>query len=146
MVSLWVHSLLPLLLFLFYIRLLPGQHEHGEVFTTNAVILTATCSWFCKIILEFFSMSLCKILFSSSNASLPSSILEKKIDAISRSSHQEISVKRCSFLPRLLLWTLVDPFCAKRLFSREPVFFPDCLTRDRNGFVLQRIQVFSRNK
>ena len=78
MISLWVHSLLPLLLFLFDIRLLPEEYKDVEVFTTDAILLTATCSWFCTILLEFSSMFLCKISFSSSsNARLPFSILKE---------------------------------------------------------------------
>ena len=42
MISLWVHSLQPLLLFLFDIRLLPEEHKHVEGFTTDAIQLTAT--------------------------------------------------------------------------------------------------------
>ena len=42
MISLWVHSLLPLLLFLFDIRLLPEEHKDVEGFTTDAILLTAT--------------------------------------------------------------------------------------------------------
>ena len=38
-----------------------------------------------------------------------------------------------------LMRTLVDLFCTKRLFSQETVFSPYYFTRDKNGFVLQRI-------
>ena len=77
MISLWVYSLLPLLLFLFDIRLLPEEHKDVEVFTSDAILLTATCSWFCTILLEFSSMFLCKISFcSSSNACLPFSVIK----------------------------------------------------------------------
>ena len=31
------------------------------------------------------------------------------------------------------IWTLVDLFCTKRLFSQETGFFPDYFTRDKNG-------------
>ena len=59
-------------------RLLPEQHEDVEVFTTGAMLLTATCSSFCRRLLEFSSMSLFKILFSSStNARLPPSVLKE---------------------------------------------------------------------
>ena len=76
MISFWVYHLLPLLLFLFDIRLLPEEHEDVEVVSTDAVLLTATCSWFCAILLEFSSMLLCKISFPfSSNACLPFSVL-----------------------------------------------------------------------
>ena len=60
------------------IRLLPEEYEDVEVFTTDAILLTATCSWFCAILLEFSSMFLCKISFSSSsNACLPFSVLKE---------------------------------------------------------------------
>ena len=42
MISLWVHSLLLLLLFLFDIRLLPEEYKDVEGFTTDAILLTAT--------------------------------------------------------------------------------------------------------
>ena len=78
MISLWVHSLLPLLLLLFDVRLLPEQHEDVEVFTTDTMLLSATYSRFCTRLLEFSSMSLCKISFSSSAyARLPSSVLKE---------------------------------------------------------------------
>ena len=32
-----------------------------------------------------------------------------------------------------VFWTLIELFCTKRLFSRETAFFPDYLTRDKNG-------------
>ena len=38
-----------------------------------------------------------------------------------------------------MMWTLVDLFCTKRLFSQETVFSPYYFTRDKDGFVLQRI-------
>ena len=68
--SLWVHSLMPMLLFLINIQLVPEEYEDVEIFTNDAVLLTATCSWF-STILEFSSMFLCEISFSSSNACLP---------------------------------------------------------------------------
>ena len=37
-----------------------------------------------------------------------------------------------------MMWTWVDLFCTKILFSQETVF-PHNFTRDKNGFVLQRI-------
>ena len=72
MISLWVHSLMPMLLFLINIQLVPEEHEDVEIFTNDAVLLAATCSWFSTILLEFSSMFLCEISFSSSsNACLP---------------------------------------------------------------------------
>ena len=40
--SLWVHSLLPLVLLLFDIRLLPEEHKDVEGFTTDAILLATT--------------------------------------------------------------------------------------------------------
>ena len=135
MISSWVHSLPPLLLFLFYIRLLAEQYEDVEVSTTNAMLLTATCSWFCKRLLEFSSVPFCKNSFSSSsNARLPSSVLEKKIHAISRNSHREMLCKKgVLFCHVSMLWTLVDLFCTKRLFSQETVFSQIILPEVRTG-------------
>ena len=42
MISLWVHSLLPLLLFFFNFRLLEEEHKDVEGFTTDAILLTVT--------------------------------------------------------------------------------------------------------
>ena len=78
MISLSVHSLLPLLLFLLDIRLLPEEREDEEGFTIDAILLTATHSWFCTILFEISSMCLCKISFSSSsNPCLPFSVLKE---------------------------------------------------------------------
>ena len=78
MISSRVHSLLPLLLLLFDIRLLAEEHEDVEGFTTDAILLTATCFWFYTILLEFSSVFPCKISFSSSsNARLPTSVLKE---------------------------------------------------------------------
>ena len=139
MISLWVHSLLPLLLFLFDIRLLSEEHKDAEFFTTDAILLSATCSWFCTILLEFSSMFLCKISFSSScsNACLPFSVL-KKIDANGRISQWETFSKKGIFFCQVsMFWTLVDLFCTKRLFSQETAFSPGYFTRDnaRNSFL-----------
>ena len=72
-ISLWVHSLLPLRLFLTFIRRARGYG--GLHYWRNTTI---TCSWFCTILLEFFSICLRKISFSfSSNARLPFSILKE---------------------------------------------------------------------
>ena len=77
-ISLWVHSLLPLLLFLFDIRLLPEEHKDVEVSTIDVILLIATCSWFCTMSLNFSSMFLCKISYSSSsNACLSFSVLKE---------------------------------------------------------------------
>ena len=54
MILLRIHSLLPLMVLLFDIRLLPEQHEDVEAFTTDAMlVLTVTYSWFCTRLLEF---------------------------------------------------------------------------------------------
>ena len=140
MISLWVHSLLPLLLLLLDIWLLPEQHEDVEVFITDTMLLGVTCSWFCTRLLEFSLMLFCKnSFFSSSNARLPSSIL-KKIDAISRSRHWEMFCKKGVLLCHAsMMWTWVDLFRTKRLFSQETAFSSYYFTRDKNGFVLQWI-------
>ena len=104
-----------------------------DVFITDAMLLAVTCSWFCTRLLEFSLMSLCKNSFSFSNARLRSSILKEK-DAISRSSHWEMFCKK-----GVLMWTLFDLFCTKRLFSQETVFSSYYFTRDKNGFVIQRV-------
>ena len=44
-----------------------------------------------------------------------------------------------------VMWTLVDLFCTKSLFSQETVFSPYYFARDKNGFVLKRIS-YSRAK
>ena len=133
--SLWVHSLLPLLLFLFDIWLLPEEREDVEVFTTDAILVTATCSWFCTILLEFSSMFLCKISFSSSsNARLPFSILKENKALYLESANGRSSVKKMFFF-------VTSPWCGHWLtcFARKGyshkrlIFFPDYFTRDENG-------------
>ena len=106
MISLLIHSLLPLLL-LFNIWLLLEQHEYVEVFITDAMLLTVTCSWFFSRLLEFSLMSLCKNSFSSSsNARLPSSILKENR---CNSSHWGMFCKKGVLLCHVsLLRTLVD--------------------------------------
>ena len=37
------------------------------------------------------------------------------------------------------MWVLVDLFCIKMLISPETVFYPQYFSRDKHGFVLQRI-------
>ena len=107
MISLWIHSLMPLLLLLFDIWLLPEQHEDVEVFITDAMLLTVTCSWSCTRLLEFSLMSLCKNSFSSSsNARLPSSILKENR---CNSSHWGMFCKKGVLLCHVsLLRTLLD--------------------------------------
>ena len=59
-------------------RLLPEQPEDVEVFITDAMLLTATCSCFCTRLLEFSSIPLCKVSFSSFTfARLPPSVLKE---------------------------------------------------------------------
>ena len=133
MISLWIHSLLPnVVAFVRYLTFTGTAWRCGSFHywrnTTNV-----TCSWFCTRLLEFSLMSLCKNSFSSSNARLHSSILKEK-DAISRSSHWEMFCKK-----GVLMWTLFDLFCTKRLFSQETVFSPYYFTRDKNSFVFQWI-------
>ena len=107
MISFWVHSLLPLLLFLFNIRLLPEEHEDAEVFSTDAILLTANCSWFYTILLEFSSMFLCRISFLLLKTRPLFSVL-KKIDANGRISQWEmfrkIGVLFWSFVKKTEEW------------------------------------------
>ena len=107
MISFWVHSLLPLLLFLFNIRLLPEEHEDAEVFSTDAILLTANCSWFYTILLEFSSMFLCRISFLLLQTRPLFSVL-KKIDANGRISQWEmfrkIGVLFWSFVKKAEEW------------------------------------------
>ena len=97
MISLWIHSLLPLLLFLFDIGLLPEEHEDVEVFTNKAILLTATCSWFCTISLKFSSVFLCKILFSSSSNACLSFSVPKENRRLRESANGRCSVKKVFF-------------------------------------------------
>ena len=121
MISLWVHSLLPLLLFLFDIRLSPEQQDEVEVFTTDAVLLTANSSEFCARLLESSSMSLYEISFPfSSNARLFSSTLERKIDGKSRSGHWEMLY---FFVTSLCCWHWLNCFARKGYSHRRRLFF-----------------------
>ena len=62
---------------------------------------------------------------------------------INRSSHwQMFYKKRCSFLPGLQVWTLVDLFWTKSIFFQESVLFPGHSTRDLNRSIVPKIQVF----
>ena len=139
MISFWVHSLLPLLLLLFDIRLLPEQKEDVKVFITDAMLLTVTCSWLCTTLLEFCSMSLCKISFSYSPKRTSTYISSKEN---SRNIQKQplvllnIATKGALFCHVSMMWTFVDLFCKKRLFSQGTVFSPDYFTRDKNGFIL----------
>ena len=52
-----------------------GRARRCGGFPTDAILLTASCSWFCTLLLEFSSIVLCKISFSFSlNACLPFSV------------------------------------------------------------------------
>ena len=96
---------------------------------------TNCCSWFCAILLEFSSMFLCKISFSSSssNVCLPFFQFLKKIGANGTISQSEMFCKKVVLFCHLSMFsTLVDLFCTKRLFSQETAFFPDYFTRDKN--------------
>ena len=134
MISLWLYSLLPLLLFLFDIWLLTEEHKDVEVFTTDAILLTATCSWFCAILLEFSSMFLCKISFSSSsNTRLPFPVLKENKTLWLESANWKCSVKK-------MLFFVTSPWCghwlnsfARNVYShRRHFFFPDYFTIDEN--------------
>ena len=99
--------------------------------TTNCY----SCSWFCTILLEFSSMFLCKISFSSSsNARLPFSILKENKALYLESANGRSSVKKMFFF-------VTSPWCGHWLtcFARKGyshkrlIFFPDYFTRDENG-------------
>ena len=99
----WVHSLLPLLLLLFDIRLSREKHEDVQDFTIDAILQTVTCSSFCTIPLEFSSKFLYKISFSScSNARLLFSVLKEKRCCIQYQPMGDVLQKRYSFfvIPR----------------------------------------------
>ena len=135
-----MYFILLLQLLLFDIWLLPEQYEDVEVFITDAMLLTVTCSWFCTRLLEFFLMSLCKNTFpSSSNARLPSSILKENRRNIQKQPLGRCSVEKCSFVPRLhdvdIGWLVLH----KKVALTGDCFSPYYFTRDKNGFVLQRI-------
>ena len=140
MISLWIYSLLPMLLLLFDIWLLPEEHEDVEVFITDAMLLTVTCSWFCTRLLEFSLMSLCKNSFpSSSNARLPSSILKENRRNIQKQPLGRCSVEKRSFVPRLHDVDIGWPVLHKKVALTGDCFSLYYFTRDKNGFVLQRI-------
>ena len=83
----------------FDVRLCPEQYEDvEEVFTTDTMLPTATCSCFCTRSFEFSSVSLCKISFSSSTyARLLSSVLKENRHNIQKYSLGDVLSKRCSF-------------------------------------------------
>ena len=75
--------------FLRYFRIL--YYTGYKVFTTDVMLPAATCTWFCTRLLEFSSMSLCKISFSSSStACLPSSILKENRRNIQKQSLEDV--------------------------------------------------------
>ena len=134
MISLWVYFLLPLLLFLLDIRLLFKEQEDAEVFHIDAILLTATCSWFCTILFESSSIFLCKISFLLLQTHVYLFQLQKKIDANGRISQWEMFCKKSLLFCHVSIFcTMVDLFCTKRLFLQETAFFPDYFTRDKNG-------------
>ena len=99
--------------------------------TTNCY----SCSWFCTILLEFSSMFLCKISFSSSsNARLPFSILKENKMLYLAPANGRCSVKKIFFLPRLhdvdTGWPVLQE---KVILTRDCFFPPDYFTRDENG-------------
>ena len=113
--------------------------------TTNCY----SCSWFCTILLEFYSMFLCKILFSSSSkVRLPFSVLQENKTLYLESANGRSSVKKMFFCHVSMMWTLVDLFCSKKLFPQKNAFFPRLFYRrwERKEFVLLGIQLFFYNK
>ena len=131
MILLWVHSLLLLLLFLFDIRLLPEEQEDVVVFATDAILLTASCSWFCTILLEFSSMFLCKISFSSSsNACLPFSVLKENRRSWKNQPMGDVLWKSYSFLPRLHVLDIGWPVLHKKVILTGDCFFSRIILPD----------------
>ena len=124
MISSWIHFLLPLLLLLLDIWLLPEQHEDGEVFITDAMLLTVTCSWFCTRLSVFSLMCLCKNSFSSSYARFHSSILKENRRNIQKQSLGDVLLKRCSFVPRLHDVDISWPVLHKKVILTGDWFYP----------------------
>ena len=123
--SLWNHSLLPLLLVLFDIWILLEQYEDVEVFITDAMLLTFACSWFCTRLLEFFLIFLCKNSFSSSlNARLSPSILKQNIRNIQKQPPGDVLFKKvffCATSPWYRHWLTCF---AQKGYSHRRLFFP----------------------
>ena len=95
--------------------------------TTNCY----SCSLFCTI-LEFSSMFLCKVSFSSSsNAHLPFSILKENKTLYLESANGRCSVKKMFFFVKALWcsrwWTC---FARKSFFHWRLIFFSDYFPRD----------------
>ena len=99
--------------------------------TTNCY----SCSWFCAILLEFSSMFLCKISFSSSsNTRLPFPVLKENKTLWLESANWKCSVKK-------MLFFVTSPWCghwlnsfARNVYShKRHSFFPDYFTIDENG-------------
>ena len=140
MISLWIHSLLPnVVAFVRYLTFTGTAWRCGSFDywrnTTNA-----TCSWFCTRLLEFSLMSLCKNSFpSSSNARLPSSILKENRRNIQKQPLGRCSVEKRSFVPRLHDVDIGWPVLHKKVALTGDCFSLYYFTRDKNGFVLQRI-------
>ena len=92
--------------------------------TTNCY----SCSWVCTILLEFSSVFLCKISFSSSsNARLPFSILKEN-----KTLYLESANGRCSV--RKMFYFVTSPWCrhwltcfAQKSYSHKRVFFPQII-------------------
>ena len=137
MISLWVYSLLPLLLFLFDSQLLPKEHEDVEVFTTDTVLLTVTCSWFCTILLDFSSMFLCEIHFTTFFffKRMPTFFSSKRKQTLmGESANGRCSVKKVflfATFPCSGHW--LTCLARKRYSQRRLLCFPDYFTRDKKG-------------
>ena len=64
-----------------------------------------------------------------------------------RRSHWEVLYRKgVLFCQVSKLWTFADLFWVKRLFLHETVFFPGHFTRNKNMFILPRIQMFGCKK
>ena len=99
--------------------------------TTNCY----SCSWFCTILLDFSSMFLCKILFSSSSkVRLPFPVLQENKALYLESANGRCSVKKMGFFvtfPWCGHW--LNCFARKSYSHKRLPFFPDYFTGDENG-------------
>ena len=105
------------------------------VFTTDAILLSATCSWFSTILLELSSKFLCKIsffFFFKRMSTFFSS--NRKWTLMGDSVNGRYSVKKMLFFTtspcsgKWLTCFARKGYSHKRLFS-----FPDSFIRDKNG-------------
>ena len=124
MVSLWVHSLMSLLLFLFDIRLL----------LEGSWLLVLGFLQYYQTFLQCFFVKFHFLLLQTHVFLFQ---FYKKIDTISRISQCGMSCKNVVLFCHVsMLWTLVDLFYTKRLFSQQTAFFQIILPEIRTEGVL----------